>query len=191
MSARDIASALMAAFGSPVVRPVVLVWLDFDDQPAFLWSGVGPLSWDGETWQGTGAIGRIGRIEETARIRAAGATLELSGVPSELISIALAEPYQGREARIWLGAFDEAGDLIASPYPLFRGRMDVMAGVDTGDTATLTLTVENRLVDLERPRVRRRTDADHQQMWPGDRFFEYVTDIQTKPLFWGRREGHN
>lgn len=91
------------------------------------------------------------------------------------------------KARMYLGFINEDfTTLIADPFLIFDGRMDTAEIADGGDTATITLTAESRLRDLERVRTRRYTDADQQSRFPGDKGLEYVPSLQDKQIVWGR-----
>ena len=64
--------------------------------------------------------------------------------------------------------------------------------IDEGpETCTVTLTVENRLVDLERPRVLRFTDQSQQSRLSGlgvttDKGLQFVDSLQNKVVAWGK-----
>jgi hypothetical protein len=176
-----------AATLAPVVCPILMVEALFDSGTVRMWSGYGDLSWNGVTWIGTGNLLGIGTIEEASELRATGVDISLSGIPSDLLNIALAEPYQDRECRVYLGAFDSnTGALLGDPYRIFGGRMDIMQIRDGGDTATITISVESKMIDLERPRERRYEDADQTAFFPNDRFFKFVQSIQDSEVTWGR-----
>ena len=64
--------------------------------------------------------------------------------------------------------------------------MDVMIIRETGDTSTIELKLENRLIALERPNERRMTDEDQKNLFPGDIGFEFIPDLQDKQLVWGK-----
>ena len=49
----------------------------------------------------------------------------------------------------------------------------------------ITVTVENKLIMLERPRNRRYTDQDQKNLFSGDKGLEFVDDLQDKELVWG------
>ena len=170
----------------PVVRPILLAELDFVSGAKRMWSGIGNLVWNSLTWEGTGDLGRVSSIEETMELRAAGMTLQLSGVdPNDLVEV-IAEPIQGRRAKVYIGFRDINFQLISNPIVIFDGRMDTLEIVDGGPSATITMMVENRLRDLERARVRRYTDADQQARFPGDKGLQYVPALQEIDIPWGR-----
>ena len=182
---RQLSAGFAAAVKSGVVQPALMIEGLFDGGALRLWSGVGDLSWNGATWTGAGRLLAIDAVEESAGIVANGAKATLSGIPSDLVALALAEPYQGRVVRVYLALIDASGAIIADPDPLFTGRADVMAITDDGATATIDLSVESRLIDLQRARARRYEHEDQQIDYPGDKFFEYVTTIQDKQVKWG------
>lgn len=182
---RDITSSVSTALVADNVKLALLFQADFDSGTTRAWTGLGDLSWNSQTWSGTGNYLTIGGIEETNEIKATGTTVTLSGIPSELISIALSEDYQGRLLTVWLALFNSSNAIIADPIQVFSGRMDVMEIQEGGETAAITVTVENRLIDLERPRTRRYTNEDQKINYPADKGFEFVPSIQEKQIIWG------
>ena len=154
----------------------------FDSGTVRLWTGFGEIVIDGNTYIGAGNLISVSEIHEGAEIEARGARIGLNGIPAELLGLALNEPYQGRELRIYVGTLDNG----TQAHMLFRGRMDTMTLQDSGETASINVTVENRLVDLERSRIRRFTAEDQKALYPGDTGLDYVAAIQGKPLTWGR-----
>ncbi len=186
---RSLTAAVATELQKGRIHPHALVHFAFDSGAVRFWSGIGDLVWSGHTYVGAGSLGSVGAVEESASIRAAGAAFKLSGIPSSLVSIALAEHYQGRGCTMWLAFFDDAGALIADPVQVFSGRVDVMQITDAGETADIKLTAENRLVDFERPQeTRYYTDQDQQREYPGDKGFEFVTAIQEAVIVWGREK---
>lgn len=151
-------------------------------EPIYLWTGIGQIEIDGITYTGSGNLLAISDISETSDISAQGVTLSLSGIPSSLLALALSVPYTGRLCKIKFG-------LMASPIvttTLFIGYMDQMNIVDGADTANITLMVESKLIDLDRPRTQRYTSENQKARFAGDLAFDFVSDLQDKPLSWGR-----
>jgi len=50
----------------------------------------------------------------------------------------------------------------------------------------IPFTFGGRLVDWERPRIRRYNNADQQVAFTGDKGFEFVPQMVEKELIWGR-----
>lgn len=182
---RSVSPAFAAACAAGTVRPALLVEGYFDSGTVRLWSGIGALEWNGATYTGAGSILAIDPIEETGRVEAVGTRITLSGLPVDILALALAEPYQGRIVRIRQALLDENYGILADPDERFTGRADVMAIAEDGRSCTIALTVESRLIDLQRPRERRYTHDDQQSVYPGDRGFEFVAALQDKQIQWG------
>jgi hypothetical protein len=70
---------------------------------------------------------------------------------------------------------------------LFVGYMDQMNISEEAETCTIALAVESKLIDLERPRVQRYTSASQKARYAGDLAFDFIPDLQDKPLSWGRK----
>jgi len=68
--------------------------------------------------------------------------------------------------------------------------MDEM-NIDEGpETSSIEVKVENKLIDLERARVRRFTSGYQKSKYPGDKGFDFVESIQDKEVVWGRKAGN-
>jgi hypothetical protein len=174
------------AAGAPEVYLALLVEMQFDPEPMRLWSGLGDLAVGNATFTGAGTLLGVSEVEEAAEVRAAVTTLSLSGITGEVIDAALDVDWQGKPATVSLALLTAEGGLLGDPIQVLAGRMDTLSWRE-GEEAAVSLSVENRLVDLDRPRVRRYTDADQQDEYPGDRGFEFVASLVEKEITWGRR----
>jgi len=183
---RTLSTAMQAVATAELVRPIYLVDLEFASGSIYLWSGLGDLSFNSNTYIGVGDLLTIGAVQESTELTATGAQITLGGIKQSLLTLARDEPYQGRPLTIRLGAFDENGDLIASPVILFSGFMDVMTINDSGETSTITVSAENKLIVFQKTAVRRYTAEDQKIEHPTDKGFEFVAKIQEKEIVWGR-----
>lgn len=206
MATRDLSSAVSENLEDGVVYPFFAIELLFDNGPLRLWTGVGTLVFGGESWTGSGNLLSVSSIEETTELAVRGATIGLSGVPSEVISLALQSAYQGRVCNIYFGMFAKGSLLQESDSyillegggkillesqetgltQVFSGYMDEMNIEESPDTSTIELKVENKLIDLERARTRRYTSSYQKSVYPGDLGFDFVEDLQDKKVVWGR-----
>lgn len=220
---RDLSSGVTTNLESDVIYPFFAVELNFDqgtftaadgnvyDRVLRLWTGNGILVYNGYSYYGTGVMLDISAVEETTQMAVKGASLTLSGVPSEVISLALTEAYQGRTCNIYFGLFqrgyilDEDSTASSEIYILqedggrvfleenktsltevFTGYMDQMNIQEGPESSTIELSVENRLIDLERPRVGRFTSEHQKSIYPTDKGFDFVESLQDLQLNWGR-----
>lgn len=184
--ARNVTSAFITASRAGTVLPFLLaeVW---DSEGALrVWSGYGDLSWDGETWIGTGDMGQVSAIQETADLYAGGATFSLAGTPASLVSMALGTMRQGLPTKLYLGFFDTSTlAIVADPALLFSGLTDVPEIEDSGEQSRISISAESELIRLETPVYRRYTHEDQQLDYPGDKGFEYVPTLQDREITFG------
>ena len=184
---RTLTTAMSNATTASVVRPIFLIKMAFDSDTLNIWNGVGDLTFDSATYSGLGDLLAISQIDESSDISAKGINVTLTGLKSSFLSLALNEDYQGRALTVYLGAFDSTGSLIADPVVVFSGFMDVMTITESGDSSTISLAVENKLIAFERTKERRYTPEDQKIDFPNDRGFEYVADTARQEIIWGGR----
>jgi hypothetical protein len=182
---RDITTAFRTEATGTYVRPFLLFQAFFDSETLRFWNGVGTLTHDSNDYTGAGHLLNLSKIDESNKVESRGVTLTLSGVPSSLISIALAEEYQDRKVTIDLGFFNASGAIIADPFRFFSGKADVMAILGSGETATISLTAESDIIVLQRINERRRTTEDQKLELSTDTFFDEVPSLQNKSVVWG------
>ena len=180
---RTVPSALLTALSQPEVQPYYAVDLDFDSAPIRLWTGYGDRTIFTNSYTGGGSLLTISGLEEASDLSAKNITLSLSGVPSSLVTIALDEPYQRRECKVYFGTTDTSDHI-----EVFSGLMNTMTIEDSGESSVITLTVESKLVRLEKASNRRYTEENHVARHPSDTFFSYVTSLQDKDVVWGREK---
>ena len=180
---RTVPADLLTALSQPEVYPFYAVEMDFDPAPVRFWTGYGDRTIFSNTYLGTGNLLSISGLEEANDLSAKGITLQLSGVPTELVSLALQEPYQRRACKIYFGTTD-----TTAPIEVFSGLMNKMDIQDGGDSSIIELTVESKLLRLNKASNWRYTEANHQSRHAGDTFFSYVADLQDRDIIWGREK---
>ena len=166
-------------------KPIALIKLTFDSGATRVWSGRGDITWGGETYAGVGDLGKISAVEEGVDDKALGIALELTGIPGAMISLALGEDVQGRSCHVWVSFLDASYALVADPVLVFQGRMDTM-DVKLGETATVSVTAQSKLIDWDRPAGLLYTDAAQRGLFAGDKGLEFVTDAAgDREIVWG------
>ena len=193
MAERDLTAAVQAAIQAGTIRPAIFFEGEFvtagspSEEPAFLrmWTGVGTIAWNGYDWTGGGNLVSISPIDETRELQARGFSVGLSGMPSALISTMLSAVRQGRPGTLWLAFFNADGSMIADPDQLARGLFDVSVVEDNGETCSISVQYESRLINLERPRLRFYTTEDQRIDYPDDLGFAFVPLLQDKTILWG------
>jgi len=174
-------SGVPSGFSSASLTAFVAVELAFDSGTTRLWNGHGDLTVASNTYTGSGDLMSISAIEENNEISAKGLNLVLSGIPSSLLSLALTENYQNRGVKVYVGTITSG--TVAS-YEAFSGRMDVMTLQESGESCTISLTAESRLIDLERPRIRRYTAEDQKLIDADDTGLDFINSLQEAKFEW-------
>ena len=178
---RTLTGAVSAALAAANVPVLTLVSMAFGSGTLYVNNSGQSIQWNGQTWLGLGRLGSIEASKETPDLAANSVNLKLSGVPTAQITTALTEHYQGLACLIYLAPLDSNYNVLADPVLIFSGRMNTL-DVEMGQTATITVNVESRLADWDRPRVRRYNDADQQAEYSGDLGLQYVEQMVEKVL---------
>jgi len=188
MDERNMSAEMRAAVTADVVRPVLFIYASFPDVEFRIWSGLGALEWEGETWLGPGSLLAIEDITESTDSAQKGFSAKLSGVPSEIFNATSLGNYQNRPAKIWLGALNAAMELVMEPYLFFSGVLDSDSVVDDGSLVSITIFAESRLSDHLHSKVFRYSHEDQQTLYPsdGDKGLEFVAALQDAQLNWGQ-----
>jgi len=181
---RDLTTAVENIVDSAEVQPFLLFEGEFASGYIRAWSGYGDLSWDSKTWVGTGTLLSISNVQETSDGSAQGVTATLSGIPASLVSLALSDVRQGDSGKVWIGFLDSG--VVADPVLLFEGRLDVPVINESGETASISISYESRLIDLQRQREHLYTNEDQQGLFAGDLGCQFVPSIQEITLNWGK-----
>ena len=209
----ELQPSFIASLDQPTLNVFYAMEFFFDTQTLRFWSGLGEITLDGNVYVGSGSMIAISSVDETLDVSARGATLTLSGLPSDLLSLAIQEPYQGRKCNIYFGGLNvdifpanlateagdfittEAGILIDATLPdtdagtlslIFSGYMDKMNIEEGPEASVIAVYVESRLIDLKRPRTTRYTTESQKARFPSDLGFDFVEDLQQKKFTWGR-----
>lgn len=144
---RGLTTAQNAAIAARVANVAYLVHLDLASTPDIrIWTGRGPLTVLGNTWQGVGEFGVIEGVAGERSLKAGEISLALAGIPGDLITPGMiaetrAVRYQARPLTIYLAIFvDEALRVpVDDPVAVWGGFADVMS-FQLGESATVALT---------------------------------------------------
>ena len=186
---RSLNSTITTALAADVIQPFFAIDLLFDSpNETYIWNGVGTRTINSKAYTGLGELLQIEPIEETGDISAKGATISLSGIDNSsntLFQKALSTPYQGRKCKIYFGVMN--GSTPSNIEEVFSGYMDQMTIDEGPETTTITLSVENKLVALERPSANRYTSSYQKSQYPSDKGLDFISGLQTKKIVWGAK----
>jgi len=181
-----VGNSLLNSIQDSEVFPIWMVKFGFDSGNLNLWSGLGPITYNGDDYTGTGSLGSVEPAEESSDIKATGARFTITGLDSSIISTALTEDYQNRTVTLFYTNLDTNMNQIGTTaITSFVGRLDTMTIREEGETATISVTAENRLVDFEKPRESRYTREDQRARYPGDIMFDFGGGQADEDISWG------
>lgn len=181
---------MITALTAQTVFPVLFFYTTFQSQAFRLWSGLGDITFDSVNWVGNGWLTGIKGGEEANDLSAQSITVELSGIPEQVIALIL-NANQGAPGDVYMGALSSAGALVASPYKIFSGKMDTATIKESADGSYVDITYETRLVDLDRAKEYRYSPEGQKIFYPFDRGFDYVVAANKINLFWGNKKKVN
>lgn len=167
--------------------PVHLLEIVFDSSPTYLTDAPRNISWAGRIYTGLGHLLGFGDIEETAELQVSSVTGTLSGVDQTYLSLFLSETYIDRTVNLYKAFLNNAEAVISDPVLIFSGRISGVGITESPEDGTCTIAVEaaSQWVDFERRPGRHTTDSEQQIYFPGDKGFEFSSEI-TKEILWGR-----
>lgn len=188
--ARSIHADTIAKVQESQIIPFFLVLIATNGGDVAVWNGYGDyvssVSGSAVTYTGIGDFGNISPIQESQDLVARGVVLTLSGIPSANISTALSDIRQGYSARVFMGFFDDSTRVpINSEFELWTGITDVPTISEGGDTSSISISCEHRLIDLERKRTRRYTAEDQARDDVTDLGMNQVASLQDFEVLFG------
>jgi hypothetical protein len=159
---------------------------DFPGYTLRLFTGAGEIDWDDgsgdETWTGAPML-QLGSISGNSRVEAGAISISLSGLDGDIRDEVFEYAVRGSKVYVWF-FYVNAGAIVADPWLAFAGSLDVPT-IEEGATLTVTMDCLDALGAAFRRTVTRRTDADQQRRYAGDRFFEFAASIARQPVRWG------
>lgn len=183
---RDLTANVESELAQASLRPFIAAELDFESGFVRLWNGFNTISFGGSSFIGGGTLVGIDPIAESSETKSIRYAMSLSGIPSPLLATTLAENYQGRAAKIWVGFLNAQGSVIADPVLMVQAHIDTMEIIEGPETSTITLTVETALTDT-RARISRFTHQEQVRRYYGDTGLSRVAKLVDKSVFWGAR----
>lgn len=186
---KSLLPAALTAIASGHVAYAVLVKMQFPGVTIALNSSNMDLAWGGDTYLAANGLGEIEPITDRPG-ELPGVRLTLQKMDSAMIALALddVDQVQGSPITISTAILDSTTCQIVDVEKEWAGKADTMPIEEDGATAAIALTAESKALDLLRGQVLRYTDADQQQLYPGDRAFEYVVDQSNEAVTWPARE---
>lgn len=144
------------------------------------------ITFGGNTYSGNAALIDAGVIGESADLKARRLAIRLSGLDSALISRILTDDYHYAAVNVWLGFFDDEGQLVADPHVLAEDLL--MSGatltLDTG-SGDIELSAEYFDIFAQRDSAALCTPQSQKLRYAGDTGMDRVARLVTQEVVWG------
>lgn len=181
---RNLDTALATELANGEVRPCYLCALTLASGVQYLWTGVGSLTWSGNTYIGLGALAEVGAVHESSGVQADGTSISLRADPSTL-NQAMSDVRVGAPVKLWFGMLSAAGAIVGAPFLTFSGLVDEPTITEDPSGTRIVLALESRLRNHARASGRRYTAADQKLNYPNDSGFNWVEILNEISLKWG------
>jgi hypothetical protein len=186
MSSRGASVDVLAEIAASSNKPFHLFEVRLSGGTTYATDAFKNVIWNGNTYYALGTLVTFSGVEETVDLNVTTASVTLSGVDQTMVANLLTYKYIDRQLIIYKAFFNASDSVIVNPISIFNGRCDspsIMENPDDG-TCSITLTASAHFIDFER-RPGRHTNHAEQQLWfPGDKGFEYVSQLN-KQIMWG------
>ena len=183
---RALTAGVISSLTASTVRTAHLFRGQFASTTIRLWTGSGDLTIGSETFLGNGWIIEAPVVSESEDIQADGASVKLSGVPTGMLEIALAEGKHGYTGSFWRAFFDASWSLIIDPVLMFTGFLDTVQIEESATSTEITLGYESKLRVLKIPREHRYTSENQRALFgDGDLGFDYMPTLANWLGYWG------
>lgn len=183
---RKIHPDVIAAMRSRSVRIAVMAELDHPAGYVRVWTGVGTLHHNGHDWTGIGWLGRITGMRQVSELEIVDHAYQLTHVPPDYEQFVNAK-VRGGPATAYLAFVDDARQVIGDPIVLGRSTMDTSQwSIGDDGVATLTITGQSDLWQLEQPLNISLSDTEQRKRFPTDTGFSYVTTVTNQKIKWTR-----
>lgn len=186
MSERAFSSTMETALAAAEAPLGFLVYLDWPSSAVRVWTGVGDVTWNAQTWAGAGEIASIDKIADSVEKADIGVELVLNYLDDDLRNEVTTQQPVGRDASIYLALLNPATRAVTDAYEIFTGFVDRIEILDAGSTGQITVRLASELARLQRPRYFTLSHAHQQFLFSGDLGCEFASHM-TEPIYWGRK----
>lgn len=181
---RNIHAATATALAQPVVRLAMMARIEFRGGGQFAFNTLlKPITWQGVTYIGAGAIGSISQINETSDSTPGNYSITLSALDATLVAGLNRADYLNHKVTTWLLVLDASHDVIGEPVHWWSGLTDKIT-ISMGRSATVDISVRDRRAIWQNPQTQLWTDAAQKRRDPTDNGFKVVASLDGLEIEW-------
>ena len=130
------------------------------------------ITYDSNTYTAGADLLEIPSITEANKVATSSVNFSIEGASQTFISLFLNNDHIHRPVKIFRAYLTDAGALVSNPYVIFLGYVSI--------------NVANHWANFEMKRGRRTNDNSQQQIFNGDKFFEFSNAMMVD-IEWGKK----
>jgi hypothetical protein len=163
---------------------VLLAEIEHPDGTARFWSGVGPLSWDGYTWTGSGKLGSIAPIRHTSNLEIQEINFGMAGVdPLDIAQ--LSDNVRNLGGRVWLACLGPGNSVIRDPFQIVDAELDYQSfTADEDGNSAISITARTGFYTLDRALDEAWTSEEQKLTYPTDSGLDLISGLQNQTIQW-------
>jgi len=146
---RGLSTAFEEALDAEILVPVIAAKLDFQNNPLYAWSGLGPLTIGLDTYQGVAGAFAMEPFRDTSDTRISSLKCQLGYVQNGDLPDLETDVWEGRDAEFTVAMLDPDSLDVIDTIEIFRGQMDTLSVEVKAADSVVTLTVVNEMTKLK------------------------------------------
>ena len=144
------------------------------------------ITFDSNTYTAGADLLEIPSITEASKVATSTVNFSIEGASQTFISLFLNNDHIHRPVKIFRAYLTDAGALVSNPYVIFLGYISGYGINETMTTSRISINVANHWANFEMKRGRRTNDNSQQQIFSGDKFFEFSNAMMID-IEWGKK----
>ena len=155
-------------------------------------SGLGPFTYNGVTYVGSGSLISIQGVRQTSDLSSVQVTVRLTSIPNtaltpDVLATIENEIYHQRPAEISTAYFNPDTFALMSVELEYRGYIDKILHSDTvGGEAYIEANLESRFRDHQRRGYRMRSTRDQERIDATDNGLQHINTVGSESVLFGR-----
>lgn len=162
----------------------MLVKIEHPSGTGYFATGIGKISWNGQTWLGTGRFGSVTPIRHTSDVSVQDIAFSLSGV-DPIIVAQLNDAVCNLSGQAWLFCLNHDGTVVRDPYQLIDSQLDYQKfDIDEAGKATISIVAHSGFYTLVRSSEEAWTPENQKLTYPTDTGLDMLYALQNQDLQW-------
>lgn len=182
---RTIESSAEAALGESGVAIVLLLEMELSETVRMC-SSPYEVTFEGNDYLGVGNLGAVGVVNDSPG-EYKPLRLNLSGVSTDVLAIALEEDLRGKPCSLRMAVLDPTTHEVLDAPLIWSGTLDQMPvalPAEADGSFSIGATAEHRGVTFARPKPLRYTDTDQRRLFAGDTSLRFIDAQSNHPDVW-------